>query len=354
MRFEEPAAIEKLGVRTSSAVNRGIAALEPAPIPSTCFDGLKAKFLAAKATKIESVYSRPSAPVEDLERSARAPSPEPAVSVESSSAKKVVLKSNSAVVQKSDAASNLERGSGARRSSSVGRTGAAASSVSTSADEVTERRAVLARPSGIAPTSEVEAPVNLGSLVAVLSSVQAQQEAVRMIQSAGRDSVVLLTAYTLDRQDLVEAMIACRERGADVRAVLDRQATVAGRTRGQLSCGLQLAAAGVQVRVVSGALIVDEYAAVGRRVASHLKGIQHSKTVAVKTTAAVRALIGSVNWTTSSRANHEAAAVVEVNGAAKDAVFDLLQAPWIEGVPLAEAQRQEEQRSRSVSPSRCR
>ena len=260
VRFEQEEVAE---VPVSRAVSRGIAASGPDSAQSSCFEGLKSKFLQARQVQpVQTVYTtRPSTAAADI----RAPSPEIAVSVKSSSAKKVV--------QKSNAASSSERGTTVRRSSSVQRSAAASSSgVEDSATP---------RASAVPTVSEAPQGGELGSLRGILSAIEAQQTAVELIRTARFKGLVIFTGYTLDREEIVDELCAAFERGASVRVVLDRGATLEGRTRNQLSSALRLSSTGIEVRLTEGKQCLGEYTAVGRRFPSHIKGIMHAKSLLV-------------------------------------------------------------------------
>ena len=141
-----------------------------------------------------------------------------------------------------------------------------------------------------------------------------------------------------------------------MRVVLDRGATLEGRTRNQLSSALRLSSTGIEVRLTEGKQCLGEYTAVGRRVPSHIKGIMHAKSLLVASSEArdsCEVLIGSCNWTTSSRSNFELVSHVRVERAELvKVVAELMLVPWAAGTEVKTAQISEAQRARSVSPSR--
>ena len=190
-----------------------------------------------------------------------------------------------------------------------------------------------------------EANSTLGELLAVLDAKASQEAALDMIGSAGQADEIVLLGFSLDRDDLVQALVGAKKRGCSVRVTLDPAMTLQGRTRDQLSSAKSLVAAGISVRVVDGVPLEKEYAAVGRRVAGHLRGIQHAKAVLVGRTL----LAGSCNFTTSSRSNWEVGLQVTLKHPA--VVQEFMLAAWHSGTDLSEAQISEAQRARSASPS---
>jgi phosphatidylserine/phosphatidylglycerophosphate/cardiolipin synthase-like enzyme len=166
-----------------------------------------------------------------------------------------------------------------------------------------------------------------------------------MVASASPAEEIVVLGFSLDRDDLVQTLIGARRRGCYVRVALDRAMTLQGRTRDQLSAAKSLVSAGISVRVVAGVPLADEYAAVGRRVGGHLRGIQHSKAVLVGR----KLIAGSCNFTTSSRSNWEVGLQVTVKHPA--IVQEFMLAAWNAGTELSEAQISDAQRARSSSPS---
>ena len=59
-------------------------------------------------------------------------------------------------------------------------------------------------------------------------------------------------------------------------------------------------------------------------------------------------MVGSCNWTTSSRSNHEVVAVTSIAVAVKAIAEELVKVPFESGVPVDRARIQEAQRARSV------
>ena len=104
-----------------------------------------------------------------------------------------------------------------------------------------------------------------------------------------------------------------------------------GKTREQLSSAKELVACGVLVRLAAGLNVRAEYAAVGRSIPGHLCGIQHAKCVL----AGNRAVVGSWNWTISSRSNGELGLLVGFQGSHLAAIEEMFLTSWHSGQDLS-------------------
>ena len=123
--------------------------------------------------------------------------------------------------------------------------------------------------------------------------------------AAPEGSSVVLLAFTFDREDVAEVLIATKSRGVTVRVIADRRQTLTGAVEQRRVLQL-LAAKGVHTRVLSGFPLTPEYLAAGRNALGGLKGILHTKMMCIAYPGQhVEVLSGSANWTTSSRGNHE-------------------------------------------------
>ena len=84
-------------------------------------------------------------------------------------------------------------------------------------------------------------------------------------------------AFTFDRQDIVDALIACKRAGHQIRFGADYNQTVGGRTRDQIACLSRLNANGVEVNLIRGYPLGPVYQTEGRQMFGNLQGIQHCK-----------------------------------------------------------------------------
>ena len=187
--------------------------------------------------------------------------------------------------------------------------------------------------------------VSMGAVLSVMDAVATQETAIREINKAKR--LVHLNAYSFDRADVVSALVSARKRGLDVKVAMDKGMTLKGKTRDQLSMCKELIAAGICVHVAEGDNLTAVYRAVGRSVPGFLKGIMHQKSAMIDDLV----IIGSCNWTTSSRGNFEIGVLFKVEPSHRDIVKEMLEVPFVSGQELTHAAVEEAQRARSESPT---
>jgi phosphatidylserine/phosphatidylglycerophosphate/cardiolipin synthase-like enzyme len=145
-----------------------------------------------------------------------------------------------------------------------------------------------------------------------------------LISLAGARSKVRISAFTYDRGDITELLKLAVVSGASVQILLDEGQVLGGQTRDAPQQALEMLAAGIEVRTLTGRTAAEVYREVGRSVAGHIKGIQHSKTVLVDD----YMLVGSCNWTTSSRANFETGVFLKLNAQQAGDAYELFQSRW--------------------------
>jgi phosphatidylserine/phosphatidylglycerophosphate/cardiolipin synthase-like enzyme len=135
-----------------------------------------------------------------------------------------------------------------------------------------------------------------------------------MTRSSGfwplKGSEVCLTAYTFDQPDLVEALIGYK---GSVRMIADMGQSQGNRTKLQMQTIQQVSRSGIRVRLCSGAPVHESYKEDRRavNVGRSIRGLQHSKTMMVRVGDKSYLVIGSANWTTSSRSNVEMGVSIE-------------------------------------------
>jgi len=156
---------------------------------------------------------------------------------------------------------------------------------------------------------------------------------------------VMLFAFTFDRADVTKALLAAHARGCKVSVGVDRRWTLNGKTRDQLSRLQELAAQGIDVRVLVGTAYDVEYRAVQRSTFAGV-GLQHSKAVHTDS----GAFVGSCNFTTASRANRELGVLLQLEPEEVDAQRHKMDTAFLEGMPLRDAEKLAEQQGRSLSP----
>ena len=130
----------------------------------------------------------------------------------------------------------------------------------------------------------------LGWVIAVTDAPETLDKWLRALSDCERYAFVL--AYTFDVGAVVEALIRARNRGADVRVLLDRNQALNDTTRNLIPAVIRLARHGVKVRLL-------------------LRRRQHAK--ALLTDKAL--VLGSTNWTDAAQHNVERGAALRLFGA---------------------------------------
>ncbi|CAE7896597.1 pol, partial [Symbiodinium necroappetens] len=104
---------------------------------------------------------------------------------------------------------------------------------------------------------------------------------------------------------VLEALEAACARGVVCSLIAD--ASQCSKTKLQWQSLKRVAAAGVNVRLAAGHSVRDAYAADGRgtAVGAGLKGLHHAKALLVVGDTTAEVIVGSLNWSTSSKANAE-------------------------------------------------
>ncbi|CAK9066590.1 unnamed protein product [Durusdinium trenchii] len=180
-----------------------------------------------------------------------------------------------------------------------------------------DRPEPLALQDSKASTPELLPEPSLQTDVELLVNTASQDRILNILAGAGE---VMMTAYTFDQPDVVDSLI---RRPGVTRLLVDRGQSVGERTKLQRQSLLQVARAGIRVRLTAGSSIAEAYAGDrrGTSVGKSLKGIQHSKTFCLRGAEGAPSflVVGSSNYTTSSRANVELGLLV--SGPWEDEVF---------------------------------
>ena len=161
-------------------------------------------------------------------------------------------------------------------------------------------------------------PLSMGRLLSFGDAVQTQSMEIYLLQRCAlAPCMVTLLAYTFDYPDLVEALKRVgRNSHARVELIADKRESLGRSTRDQTVSLQSLASCGVQVRVAEGRDIRQEYANVGRQVPP-ARGIHHRKCLFVflhgGPVCQAYCVIGSTNFTTSSRSNQELSVLLALN-----------------------------------------
>ena len=130
-----------------------------------------------------------------------------------------------------------------------------------------------------------------------------QDRAIRFLEVKGE---AMMLAYTFDQPDIVDALL---RRSGTTRLLVDKGQSTGERTKLQRQSLLQLSRGGVRIRLISGSSLSEAYQRDNRSnvIGRGLRGIQHSKSLLVSEAegSTGRLVLGSSNFTTSSRANAE-------------------------------------------------
>ncbi len=153
-----------------------------------------------------------------------------------------------------------------------------------------------------------------GELVALLTVKETQKYACYLAGQAKDRQLVTLIEFTFDLPELCVAIQVGLAAGAKFEIIADHRSGMGSKTRDQVARLRALRAAGVKVFTASGAPIKEEYTAVGRSVPPGT-GILHAKVIR----SGKQLLIGSANWTTSSRCNREMNVLIRLSSAGEQA-----------------------------------
>ncbi|CAE7236726.1 pol [Symbiodinium natans] len=159
------------------------------------------------------------------------------------------------------------------------------------------------------PAPARSSPVKEAEFLAGGPYIQAAQT---LLGSGAAEDVIYIRAYSLDCPSCIEAIEASLGKGASVRIVADMGQC--HRTKLQWQALKRLAAAGAEVKVGCGTSLRDAYARDGRgaKVGTGIQGLHHAKALCLLRPDGAVVLIGSLNFTTSSKANAEAGLKLEV------------------------------------------
>ena len=152
---------------------------------------------------------------------------------------------------------------------------------------------------------------DLGRVVNIFDASSAHALAVFLSTKAASFSSVgriILIACWYDLEDVTRALISCKESGHSPIVYVDHRNTLGNTARDQLVRLLELRSNGIPVRVVKGHLMKEAYEADGRSSIGG-RGLLHAKALIIDDFL----MLGSTNWTTSSKANHEMSVLLELN-----------------------------------------
>ena len=144
-----------------------------------------------------------------------------------------------------------------------------------------------------------------GQEVAYLAGDAYIAAGISVLATAKSRDKVMLRAYSFDAPSVLEALEAAVARGATCSLIAD--AFQCSKTKLQWQSLKRVATAGVNVRLATGRSVRDAYVSDGRgaAVGAGLKGLHHAKALLVIGDKTAELVVGSLNWSTSSKANSE-------------------------------------------------
>ena len=169
----------------------------------------------------------------------------------------------------------------------------------------------------------------LGTVLADCNARQAQKMGCYLLEKATDTAV--LTAYTFDLPMITEALVKAASRGVGVLVIGDKDYFLAGVTATQPQRFDELRRGGVHLMLTEGW--------------TGQSGIQHSKTLL---TDGYYYLVGSTNWTNSSRKNTEVSQLVRLSRKGRQVVGQRHEGLMSRSEKLDEAQAAEAKATRSA------
>ena len=138
-----------------------------------------------------------------------------------------------------------------------------------------------------------------GTFKSIMSAKETQKMALFLLQNAKHRAD--LTAFSVDLLVLCNALAEATSRGVIVSVYVDRRHSYNGTTEAQMQRLSELRSKGIEVFLTDGAVS---------------SGIQHSKCLLADD----YFIVGSTNWTSNARSNHEVSVLLELNLTGKEAV----------------------------------
>ena len=177
-----------------------------------------------------------------------------------------------------------------------------------------------------------------------------------MLLLEGREGpirLVVLLGFTYDRPDVTGKLIELARGGTAVIVVVDKKSALSGMTKEMPGALMQMAAQGVVVRVAEGDDSRAEYEAVGR-CSMGAKGVHHCKGIFVHLGLEAHTIIGSCNWTTSSRSGRELGVYLTLRGEGVEYYLEIFGLSVVMSEDYSEAARQAHLRRASSASTRAK
>ena len=158
-------------------------------------------------------------------------------------------------------------------------------------------------------TARLNLTPNLGKVIRVVDCCEAHELANSILEGVAVSGIGVLIRFGacwFDLEDVSDKFLRCQQVGSDIELFFDRCACFDGKCSGQLNQLAFLLSNGIRCHTVSGGSKREHYAAAGKKIVGGA-GIHHAKWLLV----GPLLLIGSANWTTSSKANAETMTLIE-------------------------------------------
>ena len=150
-------------------------------------------------------------------------------------------------------------------------------------------------------------------------ALEAQEAALQVLEEsaeAGNEARVWFTGYAVDRPEILAGLKVVQDAGCELKVTVDQAQSK--RNAEQKKVLQQASSSGLAVSFANGNPLGPHYQAAGRG-RLNFTGALHAKTLIAELPGQkqepkkVLAILGSVNWTTASRGNHELAMLLEVD-----------------------------------------
>ena len=186
----------------------------------------------------------------------------------------------------------------------------------------------------------------IGEVLRILDAVTSQETAIALINAS--KAFVWVMAFTYDRADITNALLEAKQRRCDVKVGSDVTWAMGHKAKEQGPRLRQLAAGGVEVRVLRGRPYGNEYRMAGRDVIGGV-GMSHAKVIyadgGLPPERGACAIVGSCNWTTSSRANNECGLLVRMDAMSAEELGGRIREFMNKGKSLADADAEQAQKA---------
>ena len=153
-----------------------------------------------------------------------------------------------------------------------------------------------------------------GELLAVMDANQTIKVACFLIEmctklESGNPLGVFLAGFTFDLDPIVDKMIECFQRQGNVAVLLDKVHACGRTCKEEHQAVSRLIGAGITCYLSDGVDLHTGYMEAGRDIMRGMMGKMHSKFLV----AGPYLVIGSTNWTSSSKGNHETSVLIYLN-----------------------------------------